>query len=133
MIVAALLSMAALSASPDLNGDGQVDGLDLGILHGAWGEATPGNGVADLDGDGAIDGADLGVLLGAWGPLAPATIAVRSDWGVAGTVYDIPAADHDADPSPIGPGWTRYAWGWTTTPYGHRERAFAVHMRGERE
>ena len=48
--------------SPDLNGDGQVNGADLGLLLGAWG--TP---AADLNGDGTTDGADLGLLLGAWG------------------------------------------------------------------
>jgi len=47
--------------SPDLNGDGAVDGADLGLLLAAWG--TPG---ADLNGDGTTDGADLGVLLAAW-------------------------------------------------------------------
>ena len=46
----------------DLNGDGVVDGADLGILLGAWGSAGPG----DLDGNGVVDGADLGILLGAW-------------------------------------------------------------------
>ena len=50
----------------DLNGDGLVDGADLGVLLGAWG----GTGPADLNGDGTIDGADLGALLGAWGPCA---------------------------------------------------------------
>ncbi|HMN96699.1 MAG TPA: GC-type dockerin domain-anchored protein [Phycisphaerales bacterium] len=48
----------------DLNGDGVVDGADLGLLVGAWGTSDPG---ADLDGDGTVDGADLGILLGAWG------------------------------------------------------------------
>jgi hypothetical protein len=48
----------------DLNGDGTVDGADLGLLLGAWG----GPGAADLNGSGSVDGADLGLLLGAWGP-----------------------------------------------------------------
>ncbi len=48
----------------DLNGDGIVDGADLGLLLGAWGLCE---GCAeDLTGDGTVDGADLGVLLGAW-------------------------------------------------------------------
>ncbi|HMN96887.1 MAG TPA: GC-type dockerin domain-anchored protein [Phycisphaerales bacterium] len=46
-------------------GDGVVDGADLGVLLGAFGEL---GGPADLTGDGIVDGADLGVLLGAWGP-----------------------------------------------------------------
>lgn len=47
----------------DLNGDGVVDGGDLGVMLAAWG----GRGPADLTGDGVVDGADLGVLLAAWG------------------------------------------------------------------
>jgi len=48
----------------DLNGDGAVDGADLGLLLGDWGA---GESPADLNGDGVVDGADLGLLLGAWG------------------------------------------------------------------
>ena len=51
------------SGDPDLNGDGVVDGADLGLLLGAWGASGP----TDLNGDGVTDGADLGLLLGAWG------------------------------------------------------------------
>lgn len=52
--------------SPDLNGDGIVDGADLGTLLSAWGP-VPSGSVADLNSDGAVDGADLGVLLAHWG------------------------------------------------------------------
>lgn len=52
----------ASSITPDLNGDGEVDGADLGIMLSSWG--TP---AADLNADGSTDGADLGVLLSAWG------------------------------------------------------------------
>lgn len=48
----------------DLNGDGQTDGADLGILLGGWGGA----GIADISGNGLVDGEDLGLILGAWGP-----------------------------------------------------------------
>ncbi len=48
---------------PDFDGDGRVDGDDLGTLLGAWGSPD-----ADLDGDGNTDGSDLGTLLGYWGP-----------------------------------------------------------------
>ncbi|MFO0873455.1 MAG: GC-type dockerin domain-anchored protein [Phycisphaerales bacterium] len=47
----------------DIDGDGKVDGADLGILLGAWGTN---DAAADLNGDGVVDGADLGVMLGAW-------------------------------------------------------------------
>jgi hypothetical protein len=51
------------SPSPDFNGDGAVDSLDLAILMSAWGAS----GSADRDGDGAVGTADLGLLLCAWG------------------------------------------------------------------
>ncbi|HMN96328.1 MAG TPA: phosphatase PAP2 family protein [Phycisphaerales bacterium] len=48
----------------DLDGNGLVDGADLGLLLGAWGSKDP---AADLDRDGTVTGADLGILLGNWG------------------------------------------------------------------
>lgn len=57
--------------SADLDGDGVVNGADLGTLLGAWGRCPPAAKApcaADLDGDGIVDGADLAALLGAWGP-----------------------------------------------------------------
>jgi hypothetical protein len=57
--------------SPDLNGDGVVDGADLGSLLGSWGDcsgsACATECQADLDCSGTVDGADLGALLGSWG------------------------------------------------------------------
>ena len=47
---------------PDLNGDGAVNGGDLGLLLSAWGQSGPG----DLDGNGSVGGGDLGLLLAAW-------------------------------------------------------------------
>jgi len=55
---------AARELVGDLNGDGIVDGADLGILLNAWGQD---GGPADLNRDGVVDGADLGILLAAWG------------------------------------------------------------------
>ncbi|MDG2021930.1 MAG: M12 family metallo-peptidase [Phycisphaerales bacterium] len=48
--------------SGDLNGDGLVNGADLGLLLAGWGEPGP----TDLNGDGTTNGADLGLLLAAW-------------------------------------------------------------------
>ncbi|MFO0962367.1 MAG: M14 family zinc carboxypeptidase [Phycisphaerales bacterium] len=48
----------------DIDGSGVVDGADLGLLLGAWGQ---GSSPADLDDNGVVDGADLGILLGSWG------------------------------------------------------------------
>ncbi|MFO0873814.1 MAG: CRTAC1 family protein [Phycisphaerales bacterium] len=64
--IAANQTLTIASAAPacpaDFDGNGSVDGADLGSLLGDW------NGSArDLTGDGVVDGADLGVLLGAWG------------------------------------------------------------------
>ena len=58
------------SCKGDLNGDGQVDGADLGILLGNWGTNDL---CSDLDGSGNVDGADLGILLGFWGKVCPFT------------------------------------------------------------
>ncbi len=60
---AATASRSAPSCPADLDGNGIVDGSDLGELLGNWG----GSGVGDLTGDGVVDGADLGELLGSWG------------------------------------------------------------------
>lgn len=46
----------------DLDGDGRVDGADLGLLIAAWGGTASG----DLNCDGVVDGADLGLLVAAW-------------------------------------------------------------------
>lgn len=51
----------------DLDGDGNVDGADLGTLLGQWGSCLSCS--ADLNCDGVVDGADLGTLLGEWGPV----------------------------------------------------------------
>jgi hypothetical protein len=48
----------------DLDGNGQVDGADLGLMLGAWGTCP--DCAADLDADGQVDGTDLGILLGSW-------------------------------------------------------------------
>ena len=51
--------------SPDLNLDGRVDGGDLAVLLGNWGNC--GSCAADMDLNGQINGLDLAVLLAAWG------------------------------------------------------------------
>lgn len=51
----------------DLNGDCAVDGLDLLILLGAWGDCSnPDDCPADLNDDGTVDGLDLLILLQNW-------------------------------------------------------------------
>ncbi|NBQ13324.1 MAG: hypothetical protein EBU31_01610 [Proteobacteria bacterium] len=51
------------SRPADLNGDGVVNGSDLGRILGGWGQP----GVTDINGDGTTNGTDLGLLLGDWG------------------------------------------------------------------
>ena len=46
----------------DLDGNGRVDGGDLGLLVANWENA----GCGDLNEDGIVDGADLGLLIAAW-------------------------------------------------------------------
>jgi hypothetical protein len=61
------LSGAAFVTPGDLDGDGDVDGADLGLMLSAWGDCGPADVcLADLNGDGVVDGADLGLLLGMW-------------------------------------------------------------------
>lgn len=50
-------------APGDLDGNGIIDGADLGLLLAAWGT---GDVAADLDDSGVVDGADLGALLALW-------------------------------------------------------------------
>jgi hypothetical protein len=61
------MDTAALTLVPanpaDLNGDGFVNGPDLGILLGGWGQPGP----TDINQDGTTNGPDLGLLLGSWG------------------------------------------------------------------
>jgi formylglycine-generating enzyme required for sulfatase activity len=56
----------------DLTSDGVVNGLDLGILLGAWGTDGGATG-ADIDGSGLVGGGDLGLMLSAWGA-CPVTV-----------------------------------------------------------
>jgi RHS repeat-associated protein len=54
----------------DLDGDGDVDGMDQAILLGAWGDDVA--DVADIDRNGDVDGWDQALLLGEWGSAMPA-------------------------------------------------------------
>ncbi|MGA0172409.1 MAG: hypothetical protein ACO3NL_02035 [Phycisphaerales bacterium] len=72
-LLASSIASVALAAGPapavapclaDLNGDGVVNGADLGLLLANWGKP----GATDLDGNGTTDGADQAILMGAWGP-----------------------------------------------------------------
>ncbi|MFO0962036.1 MAG: hypothetical protein U0625_03925 [Phycisphaerales bacterium] len=59
------LGLEDIGMGADLNGDGAVNGADLGLLLAAWGPCAN-ECAADLDNDGAVTGSDLGVLLAGW-------------------------------------------------------------------
>lgn len=62
----AMLDVAPCSctlAPGDLDGDGHVNGADLGVLLAAWGSSDP---IADVNDDGVVDGSDLGIVLSGW-------------------------------------------------------------------
>jgi len=59
----------------DLNRDGFVDGLDLGLLLGNWNQNTTPD-MGELNGIDPVDGLDLGLFLGAWNPPPPSGVAV---------------------------------------------------------
>ena len=52
----------------DINGDHVVNGADVGILLGFWGDVGPLTPPrVDINRDGVVNGADLGMLLSGWG------------------------------------------------------------------
>ncbi len=63
---ARLIEIAEACAG-DLNRDGEVDSVDLGLLLAAWGACTDPVCDADLNGDGTVSSIDLGELLSRWG------------------------------------------------------------------
>lgn len=68
-LASAVVAPAVGPCAADLNGDGGVDGADLGLLLANWGSSCScGCAFGDLDGSGLVDGADLSLVLAAWGP-----------------------------------------------------------------
>ena len=49
----------------DIYPDGQVNGVDLGILMSEWGSTA--SAVADINRDGIVSGEDMGIVLSGWG------------------------------------------------------------------
>jgi len=60
-------NLAGATCQGDFTDDGMVNGADLLVLLGQWGECS-GECPADMNGDTVVNGADLLVLLSAWGP-----------------------------------------------------------------
>ena len=63
VVVSGAQCPAATPCPADVNNDGVVDGADLGLVIGGWGQP----GASDVNEDGTTDGADLGLVIGAWG------------------------------------------------------------------
>ncbi len=98
------LSLAAFAASNasagcpgDLDGNGTVNGADLGELLAQWGTAD-----GDLNNDGTTDGADLGDLLGNWGDCPVFAItAVVPEVLHPGETFVIHGSGFPSDPADI--------------------------------
>lgn len=67
-IFGAEVTLCDQGTTGDLDGDGDVDGVDLALLLSQWGTCPkpPAECAADLDDNGAVNGLDLGILLSAW-------------------------------------------------------------------
>jgi hypothetical protein len=52
----------------DITGGGEVNGIDLAAVLGAWGTDGQGKFDCDVNGDGIVNGADLAAVLSGWGP-----------------------------------------------------------------
>lgn len=66
----------------DLNMDGFVDSLDLGILLSNWNQSTTPD-MGELNGTPPVEGLDLGILLAAWNPPPVAAATVPEPCGIA--------------------------------------------------
>jgi len=66
-----------LTCAADFNGDGRVDGADLGELLNLWGpcpSSGPCPGNLNPEVDDVVDGADFGILLNSWSGEDPCTV-----------------------------------------------------------
>ena len=75
----------------DINGDGVVNGGDLGLLLASWGACVNEECPSDIDGDGTVDAADLSMLLASWGASYAVVTGVSPDHGspLGGTLISI--------------------------------------------
>ena len=73
-----IVGLVVVDETPgDLNGDGLVNGADMGLMLVSWGPC-PGC-PADLNGDGVVDGADMGLLLTYWSSGFARSVAIDED------------------------------------------------------
>lgn len=66
-----VLGVLVLRVTPpcpgDVTGGGEVNGVDLAAVLGAWGTSGQGKFDCDVNDDGIVDGADLATVLSGWG------------------------------------------------------------------
>ncbi|MAJ47557.1 MAG: hypothetical protein CMJ57_09565 [Planctomycetaceae bacterium] len=84
-----MLNNADSSCPGDFNHDRVVNGIDLGMLLGAWGTR---NSLIDLDESGHVNGADLTILMAEWGDCPVPGAPGRSDDAGRGTTKEDAAA-----------------------------------------
>ena len=50
----------------DIDGNGRVDGADMGLLIARWGPCLDEPCAEDINGDNEVNGGDLGILIASW-------------------------------------------------------------------
>lgn len=114
ILIAATLAIVApaLGDGPDLDGNGIVDGSDLGMLLSAGGWSGDIH-AADLNSDGKVDGGDLGIMLGAWGATMPTSIEQTIVDPLHGGMIAVPRGAA-VIVEKYGDNQTRYRYRWET-------------------
>jgi len=82
---------ASAQCPGDVISSGNVDGVDLSAVLGAWGSDGSGAYSTDVNGNGLVEGGDLAIILGAWGACPPVVGSVAPNVGtiVGGTPITI--------------------------------------------
>jgi len=97
------VASARLSLPADVNSDGVVNSLDLGLVIAWLDQAT--SGPEDVNNDGFVDSEDMGAVLGAWSSL-PAINAIHMTGDAADRRVYIDSIV-TIERSPLHAGWTR--------------------------
>lgn len=97
--VAVFPAQLASACFSDLDADGTVNGADLGLLLGMWGDCADGCN-ADLNGDGVVDGADVGLLLGDWGGCTTSVFTFNDTALFTGRPGDVSMVIREGDQPP---------------------------------
>jgi len=74
-------TVASAQCPGDVIPSGNVDGVDLSAVLGAWGSDGSGAYSTDVNGNGLVEGGDLAIILGAWGACPPVVSSVLPNVG----------------------------------------------------